>query len=80
MAGTPDDWSDWYAAGGRRLTDLGSETPRIRMARLQARALEVASRLNEDALEAWLALADGFDARPPAPRRRAEVGGHAGIA
>jgi hypothetical protein len=78
MAGTPDDWSDWYAAGGRRLTDLGSETPRIRMARLQARALEVASRLNEDALEAWLAMAEGF--HPGTPRRRAEVGGHAGIA
>jgi hypothetical protein len=79
MAGTPDDWTDWYAAGGRRLTDLGAETPRIRLARMQARALEVASRLSEEALEAWLAMGEGFDQRA-APRRRAEVGGHAGLA
>jgi hypothetical protein len=79
MAGTPDDWTDWYASGGRRLTDLAAETPRIRAARLQARALEVASRLSEEALEAWLAVGEGFGQRPT-PRGRVEVGGHAGIA
>lgn len=75
MAGTPDDWTDWYAAGGRRLTDLGAETPRIRAARLQARALEITSRLPEDVVEAWLALGETMGGREPRIAR-----GHAGVA
>jgi hypothetical protein len=75
MAGTPDDWSDWYAAGGRPLTDLAADTPRVRAARLQLRALELAARLPEEAAEAWLALGETIGGR----ELRA-VPGHAGRA
>jgi hypothetical protein len=75
MAGTPDDWTDWYAAGGRALTELGPETPRVRAARLQMRALELASRLPEDVAEAWLAMGERMGGRDEHPLR-----GHAGRA
>lgn len=75
MAGTPDDWTDWYEAGGRPLTDLAAETPRVRTARLHARLLEVASRMPEDAVEAWITLGErlGHGAER-------QLGGHAGRA
>jgi hypothetical protein len=75
MAGTPDDWSDWYAAGGRELTELAGDNPRVRTARLHARLLEMATRLTEDAVEAWIAVGENFSVR----ERRA-LPGHAGNA
>lgn len=68
MAGTPDDWSDWYSAGGRALTDLAAENPRVRTARLYARAMELATRLPEDSLEAWLALGERMGGAAAAAR------------
>ncbi|MCC7282222.1 MAG: hypothetical protein IT556_07540 [Acetobacteraceae bacterium] len=62
MAGTPDDWTDWYAAGGRALAELGPATARTRAARLQARAIELALRLPEETAEAWLALGETMGA------------------
>lgn len=75
MAGTPDDWSDWYQAGGRALTDLAADTPRVRAARLHARVLEIASRMPEDAVEAWIAMGERLG--QGATR---QLGGHAGRA
>jgi hypothetical protein len=69
MAGTPDDWTDWYDAGGRALTDLGPETPRIRAARLRARAVELAARLPEETAEAWLLVGESLAARDHLPMR-----------
>jgi len=75
MAGTPDDWSDWYQAGGRQLTDLAADNARVRAARLQARALELAARLPEEAAEAWLALGETIGGR-----EARVLPGHAGSA
>jgi hypothetical protein len=76
MAGTPNDWSDWYAAGGRRLTDLAADTPRVRAARLHARALELAARLPNEAVEAWLAMGETLADRVT-ERQTAGFAGHA---
>lgn len=73
MAGTPDDWTDWHAAGGRGFADLAPDTPRARTARLHARVLALAARLPAEALADWLALGErmGAEAEPGVARRRA---------
>lgn len=70
MAGTPEDWNDWYRAAGHRLADLAAEGPGIRTARLQARLLHLAARMPEEMLAAWLALGERLESDGRAPGAR----------
>jgi hypothetical protein len=81
MGGTPDDASDWHAARGLPMGDLGGGGHAARAAHLIARAAALLGRMEGDAAESWLTLgeglADGTDATGPRiPAQR--VRGHAG--